>query len=106
MFAQVERKGQRYTRSVQKHPIYVQLTNFYQDLQSEGVKDTTTIRRGRPQSMEDSANAKLGDDSNPPIDRVCLRTAENISVIGNSSSIATLDKPPRRMLTRSRKEPV
>ena len=84
----------------------MQLTSFYQDLQSEGVKEITTVRRGRQRSMEDNANEELGDDSNPPIDRVCLRTAENISVIGNSSSIATLDKPPRRMLTRSRKEPV
>lgn len=101
---QIERKDQKYTRSVRKHPIYVHLTNFCQDLQSEGVEKITTIWRGRPRSLEDSANKKLGDDNNPPIQRVCLRTDEYVNVLGNSRSIATLDKQPRQMLPRSLKE--
>ena len=104
LFVEVDRDGNKYTRSVRKHPIVTQLKNFYKNLYGIGEKEQVTARRGRPKSTEDSANARKKPNAPPPVDKVILNTDENISLLGSrcSPSTATVRRPTIwRIQTRS-----
>ena len=104
MFVEINRDGNKYTRSVRKHLIVTQLTKVYKDLYGIGEKEQVTARRGRPKSTEDSANARGNPNANPPVDKIYLKPDENISVLGSrcSPSTATVRRPRnRRIPTRS-----
>ena len=102
LFVQVERNGRMYTRSVRKHPIVTKMTKLYENLYGITEKEPVIARRGRPKSIEDSANARGNLTDNPPVERICVNTDENISILESRCSPSTVRIPTRRIQTRTR----
>ena len=110
LFVEVERNGQKYTRSVHKHPIVTQLNKFYDNLYGIREKENVIARRGRPRLTEENAST-IGRNptSNPPMDRISVNTDENVSLLGSKGSTLTFQvqtksqaKGQRRQLLQRR----
>ena len=54
------------------------------------MKEKTTVKRGRPRSPEDSPNAKVGEDSHPMVDRICIGVDKDISLLSSSPSTTSI----------------
>ena len=104
VFVEIERKGKKYTRARRKHPIHEEIANLYSDLKQREDQPIRVVRRGRPRSEQDSANATLRDVDETPVDRIRVSTTESVSVLGNSpqTSVAFRPMPTARIQTRSR----
>ena len=104
LFVEVDMNGKKYTRSVRKHPIVMQLKKYYENLYCIGENEQVTTRRGRPKGTGDSANETENPTANPPVDKILVNTNENISLLGSRcSSLTTIvERPPKRKIhTRS-----
>ena len=95
MFVDIERKDQKYTRSLRNHPMHEEIANLCSDLKQIEDVPMLVVRRGRPRSEQDSANAALPDVRETPLDRIDVNTAESISVLSNILSESVVFVPPR-----------
>ena len=110
LFVEVERKGQKYTRSIRKHNIIKLVANLYRkdidNMETEVVPKKK--RRGRPRLEVDSAHGNTMNVASPPISTIQPTSInDNISLLGGSPTSSVSTRISRlRVRTRSRQKAV
>ena len=101
VFVEIERKGQKHTRSLRKHPTHKETASLCNDLKQAEDVPMPVARRGRPRSKQDIENDTFPDVHETPLDRIYVNTSESISDLSNSPSESAVFAP-QRMTTKNK----